>query len=129
MMRLAGRIRGVGNNRSGATAVEFAMVLPAFMLLIVGGFSTASLLYVASSMKYAVEVGARCAAVNTTVCSDSTSTVSYVKSHFSASGAATPTFTSTTAACGHNVAGNVTYVIDTGLGKINVPVSAAACFP
>ena len=103
--------------------------MPAFFMLIIGGFYMAGLLYVTSSMQYAVEAGARCASVSTTICTSAATTVTYAQSHFLAAGATTPTFASSTASCGHNVTGTVTYVLDIGLSKINVPLSAAACFP
>jgi len=116
-------------DRDGGAAIEFALVLPAFLMLVVGGLFTAQLLFVESSMQYAVEEGARCASVKTTVCPDNASTLSYVQSRFDAAGSATPTFTSTTAACGHRVSATVTFPLDTGLAKIDVPLSASACFP
>jgi Flp pilus assembly protein TadG len=103
--------------------------MPAFFMLIIGGFYSAGLLHMVSSMQYAVQAGARCASVNSAVCASPASTVTYVQSRFTATGAATPTFASSTAACGHSVTGTVTYVLDIGLSKINVPLSASACFP
>ena len=129
MKAFAQHLTRVWTDRSGGAAIEFALVLPAFLMLVVGGLFTAQLLFVESSLQYAVEEGARCASIKTTVCSDSASTLSYVQSHFDAAGSATPTFTSTTAACGHSVVGTVTFALDTGLTKIDVPLSASACFP
>ena len=122
-------MRRLGVNQDGATAVEFAMVLPAFILLIVGGFYAAEMMHAAASMQYAVQAAARCAAVNTTVCTDSSSTVNYATSHATALGAGAVNFTSSTSTCGHVVTGTLTYALDTGLGKIDVPLSATACFP
>ena len=116
-------------DRAGATALEFALVLPPFVMLVFGGFYSAGLYFVASSMQNAVDAGARCAAINTSVCKDSTTTVTYVKSQFAASSVITPTFTATSPACGQQVTGTVTYVLDTGLSRISVPLSATACYP
>jgi Flp pilus assembly protein TadG len=123
------RLRRAWRDRAGAAAVEFAMVASAFIILILGGFYAAIMFFVASSMQFAVEAGARCASVNSTVCSSGASTVSYVQSRYLASAAATPTFASSTAACGHNVTGSVTYVLSTGFGRVSVPLTASACFP
>lgn len=124
-MRLADRL---ARHDRGNTAVEFALILPAFLMVLLGGFYLALLAFAASSMQYAVEAGARCASVNTTVCTNSTTTIAYARARFSAGGA-TPIFTSTTATCGHRVTGSMTYPLRTGLATINVPLSSAACFP
>jgi Flp pilus assembly protein TadG len=116
-------------DRDGAAAVEFAVTASAFIVMVMGGFYAALIFFVASSMQFAVEAGARCASVNTTVCSSSSSTVSYVQSQFMATSVATPTFTSSSASCGHNVTGSVTYVMTLPTGAVSVPLSAAACFP
>jgi Flp pilus assembly protein TadG len=113
----------------GTAAIEFAMVIPAFIMLIVGGFYAAGFYFAATSMQYAIDAGARCASINTATCPDTTSTLNYVKAHFAAASEVTPTFTASVATCGHNVTGSVTYVLDTGLQTINIPISASACYP
>jgi hypothetical protein len=113
----------------GTTAVEFAIVGPVFILLVIGIVYLCMCLAVVSSMHYAVEEGARCASVRTTVCTDQTSTITYTKNHYFGP-SALPTFTyNATAACGHSVNGSISYVLDLGLKQITVPISAAACFP
>ena len=114
--------------RRGAGALEFALVVPAFFVMVVGGIYCAAMVFTVASMHYAVEAGARCASVQTAVCADAPSTVAYTQAHFfSPSG--TPTFTYSATGCGHTVTGTVTYVFDMGLTKSNVPLSASACFP
>lgn len=121
--------RGLWRDTEGGTLVEFALVLPAFLMIMVGGFYVALLAFTASSMQNAVEMGARCASINTTVCSDSESTIAYAENHFSGTGSNAPTFTSTSETCGHRVSGTMTYALKTGLMTIDVPLSADACFP
>lgn len=116
-------------DETGNAAVEFALIFPAFLLLLVGGFYVSLMLFAASSMQFAVEAGARCASINSTTCSNSTTTIAYTKTRFTALGGNVPTFTSTSATCGHQVSGSMTYVMRTGFTKINVPLSAKACFP
>jgi len=112
----------------GTSAVEFAIVAPAFVLLLVGTIYLCMGLFVVGSLNYAVEEGARCASVKTTVCSDSPTTVAYAQSQYFGAGA-TPTFTYSTGACGNIVSGSLTYVANLGITKVSVPVTASACFP
>ena len=114
--------------RSGAGALEFALVVPAFIMLVVGGFYAAMMIFTVASMHFAVEDGARCASVRTTVCADAPSTVAFTKGRYFGS-AVQPVFAYSATGCGHTVTGTVTYVFDLGLVKTNVPLSASACFP
>ena len=114
-------------NQNGSAIVEFALVLPVFLLIIVGGFYVAILAYSASSMQYAVQAAARCASINTTTCSNTTTTANYAATHFNGTG--TPVFIASTAACGNMVSGTLNLDLNAGIRKITVPLSSAACFP
>ena len=116
-------------DRRGAAAVEFAMVLPAFLSLMVGGVYTAQLLYASSSLRYAAEAAARCASINTTTCTGNASTQTYALGKYMGPAYPAPTFVSSSAACGHNVTGSMTFVLNAGITSFNVPLSASACFP
>ena len=126
-MKLSARLsRSACADSSGNSAVEFALILPAFLALIVGGFYLALLGFAIANMHYAAEAGARCASVKTTVCTNNTTTAAFALSRFHGSGA---TFTSSTAACGHLVSATMTYHLNAGLTSINIPLSTRACFP
>lgn len=128
MIAFARRSRRALADRSGTAAVEFAMVLPAFVVLIVGAIWTAQLLYAASSLRYAVEAAARCAAVNTTTCTSNATTQTYASGKYYGPVSPAPTFVASSAACGQNVTGSLTFTLNTGVTSISVPLSASACF-
>jgi Flp pilus assembly pilin Flp len=111
----------------GTTAVEFAIVAPVFILLLVGAIYLCLALFLVGSLNYAVEEGARCASVKASVCTDSTSIVSYTQNHYF--GPSAPTFTYAAAACGSSVSASVSYVVNMGITEVTVPVQASACFP
>jgi len=117
------------NDQRGTSAVEFAIVGPIFIMVLVGIFYLCMCLAVVGSMHYAVQEGARCASVRTMVCTDQTSTLAYMQSHYF--GPTTlPTFTYDAAAvCGHSVSASINYVLDIGLKQFIVPITASACFP
>ena len=117
------------DDERGTTAIEFAIVGPVFILLVIGILYLCMCLSVVGSMHYAVEEGARCASVRKLVCSDEDTTITYIKAHYFGPGAV-PTFAyDPAAACGHSVTASINYVVDMGLKKVSVPISAAACFP
>ena len=124
------RIPGTGglNDSRGTAAVEFALVAPVFVMLVVGTFYVCLCLFLTGSLHYAVEQAARCASVNTTVCSSSTTIVSYAQNNYFGPGG-TPNFTYAAAACGNSVTASMNYTLDIGLRTFTLPVSATACFP
>ena len=115
------------NDERGTTAVEFAIVSPVFIALVIGILYLCLCLFLVGSLHYAVEEGARCASVRTTVCKDASTTVAYAQSRYF--GPSSPTFTYATAACGNSVSASISYVAQLGLTQFTVPISATACFP
>jgi len=111
----------------GATAVEFALVLPILAMLLVGITSACLLVFSAASLNYAVEQAARCYSVDTSECSSTTTTQAYAQNHYA--GISSPKFTAATPACGHQVSATVTIAFNVAVASWNVPLSATACFP
>ena len=115
-------------NDRGTSAVEFALIAPALVMLLVGGLSLCLMLFAVGSMHYAVEDAARCASAKPTVCSDASSAIAYAKSRYWGI-LGTPVFTYATTACGHQVSVSVIYNLDVGMYRKSVPLSATSCFP
>ena len=111
----------------GTAAVEFALVAPLFIGLVVGTFYLCLCLFLTGSLHYAVEQAARCASVNTATCSNSASIVAYAQNHYFGPGGS-PSFSYAAAACGSSVSASMNYVLDFGLRRFTIPVSATACF-
>lgn len=123
-MRLA-RIR---SDEGGAAAIEYALVLPVFITVTVGALCAANLAFAINSLHYAVQDAARCSAVKTTICTDTTATLTYAKSRYSGPKIG-PTFTYSSAGCGHTVSATGSYPIMLAAYSVNVPISASACYP
>jgi len=115
-------------NDRGTAAVEFAFVAPVFIVLVVGTLYLCICLFMIGSLHYAVEEGARCASVKTSICPDATTTLSYAQSRYFGPGG-TPSFTYAAASCGNAVTASMNYVLSLGLTQFTVPISATACFP
>jgi Flp pilus assembly protein TadG len=119
-----GRVR---NDVRGTTAVEFAIVAPVFIALLVGAFGMSLALFLIGSLHYAVEEGARCRSVKPGVCSDAATTQTYALNHYL--GPSAPTFTYAAAACGNSVTGTISYQMNLGMWTLTLPITAAACYP
>ena len=120
--------RRFATDRSGATAVEFALVLPVFATMLLGIFAVSSLAFAANSLHFAVEEAARRAAVKTTVCGDAAATRAYAATRY-VGPRITPVFTYSQTACGHTVTASATFDLDLVPELANVPLSATACYP
>src|SRR5215470_4390116 len=82
----------------GTSALEFAIVAPVFITLVIGTFFLCMGLFVVASMHFAVEEGARCASINQAVCSNATATIAFAKSRYYGPSGAMPAFTYNAAA-------------------------------
>lgn len=112
---------------SGTTAVEFAMVLPSFLMLLLGIISASVVVYTAVSLHNAVEGAARCYSVDASQCGSATTTQTYAQNHYL--GPSSPTFTASTPSCGHQVNATLNVLLGAGMAQWTIPLSATACFP
>jgi Flp pilus assembly protein TadG len=122
------RLKSLRLDQQGTTAVEFAIVAPVFIALLVGTITLCIGLFLVGSLHFAVEEGARCASIKTTICSDAATTVAYTQSHYFGPDVS-PTFTYAAASCGNSVSASISYSMNVGFRTFVVPISATACFP
>ena len=122
------RLKALCCDRLGTTAVEFAIVAPVFIALVIGTMALCVGLFLVGSLHFAVEDGARCASVKTTICSDAASTVAYAEIRYFGPNVS-PTFTYAAAACGNSVSASISYSMNVGFTTYTIPISATACFP
>jgi Flp pilus assembly protein TadG len=121
-------LRSIHRNQDGTTAVEFAIIAPVFIMLVIGTIGLCFALFLVGSLHFAVEDGARCASVKTTICTDANSIIAYTQSRYLGPNVS-PTFTYASAACGNSVSASVSYSMDIGFKTFVIPISATACFP
>jgi Flp pilus assembly protein TadG len=114
---------------SGAVAVEFVLLVPVFLAMLFGIIALSMLAFTFVGLHNAVEDAARCAAVKTTVCTNSTTTAAYANSKFMGLGEA-PVFNYIAASCGSEVTGTIKkYTLDVGLYTFRITLTATACYP
>jgi Flp pilus assembly protein TadG len=127
-------LRSISRNQEGTAAVEFAIIAPVLILLVLGTIALSFALFLIGSLHFAVEDGARCASVNATTCPDTPTTIAYTQTRYLGPNVS-PTFSHNgAAACGpantgNSVTGTVNYTMDIGFRTFVIPISATACFP
>ena len=122
-------LESLRRDQQGTTAVEFGIVAPVFIALLVGTIGLCVALFLIGSLHFAVEDGARCASVKTTICVDGPTTIAYTQSRYLGPSGVTPTFTYAAAACGNSVSASITYSVNVLFKTLVIPISATACFP
>jgi Flp pilus assembly protein TadG len=60
--------RDILRNRSGATAIEFALIMPALFLFLAGGIELTTTMWSWNSLENVAKVVARCAAISSPKC-------------------------------------------------------------
>lgn len=128
MMQLRARLRGFLVQESGATAIEFGLVLPVLIMMILGVISFSMLGGAVSGMHYAVEEAARCYAVNKTACPSSSAAATFARSRYLGP-EVDPVFEASNTGCGFTVSGTGTFQFELAVVSLNVPLSASACYP
>ena len=121
-------LKAIQRNDEGSSAVEFAIIAPVFLLLVLGTIGLCFALFLVGSLHFAVEDGARCAAVKTAICADAATTVTYTQGRYLGPNVS-PTFTSTAQACGQSVSATVNYSMNIGFRTYVIPITATACYP
>jgi Flp pilus assembly protein TadG len=129
-MLLRHALRGLHNARGGTAAVEMAILLPAFLTVLLGIVEFGRLVWTQSTLQFAVEAAARCAAVNTTTCSGTSTTQTYAASEAYGLSIPSTDFTVSIPSCGEEVsiAYSFSFVVP-ALFPWTITLNAQSCHP
>lgn len=124
---MAARLIRALAGRSGATAIEMAVILPVLLLFVFGVIEFGNLLWTQVTLDYASESAARCHAVNENLCGTVADTQAYAASRAVGLSVPPSTFTVTTESCGKRV--TATMPFDFLVLPYAVTVYSSACYP
>jgi Flp pilus assembly protein TadG len=116
-------------DEEGATAVELALTLPFFLILLFGAVECGLLLWAQVSLQHGVEMAARCAVIDTNTCSSASTTQSYASGEAFGLNPPSSTFTVSTPSCGEEVAASYTFQFLTQYFVGPITLTASSCFP
>lgn len=130
-VRFGALLRALRDDRSGAAASEFALVVPFFIVLVFGTINTGIALSAVNQVHYAAERSARCLATTVSDACTKAAIDAYAKGFYNGPGLTAFAFSSpnTDPACGKQVTGTGGYEILTGFESTAVTISATACYP
>ena len=122
--------RRFSSDQRGATAVEFALLAPAFLLTLGGVIDVGLMTWTQLGIEHAVQSGARCASLGNTTCSSATSIATYASTQAYGLGLPASTFAYSKTTCGYQVTANYTYYfLSNSFPKASTALSALACAP
>jgi Flp pilus assembly protein TadG len=116
----------------GSVAIEYALILPALLLFVIGIMDTGRLIWTYTTLSRAAEAAARCAAINTTDCGTASQIKSYAAAQAWGLTITAAAFTVTTETCGIQVKGtyDFTFVIPAFTATFGtITLNATACYP
>jgi len=123
-------------SRRGSVAIEYAFILPALLLFVLGIMDTGRLIWTYTTLNRAAEAAARCAAVDIVICGTSAAIRNYAVAQAYGLNIASTAFTTSTAACGVRVAATYTFqftipwIGGAPYGSSNsIALAATACYP
>lgn len=121
--------RLVWRDKGGASAIEFAILLPVFLPMIFAIIQFGEAFWTQTALQHAVEMAARCATINTTNCGSASQTQSYAATQAYGLTFPTGTFTATIASCGNQVSANYNFPFITGWFPATIGLTASSCYP
>ena len=117
-------------NDSGAALIEYAMVLPAFLGIVLGVMDASRLIWTQVTLDRAVQSAARCAAVNSTTCGANGAIQSFAAGEAWGLSATSANFTVSYPACGVTVSASLPFsFVAPWPGTSLSAVTAQACYP
>ena len=116
-------------DRRGASALEFALIAPAFFIFVFAIIECGLMLWTQIGMQHGAEMAARCASVNTAMCGDTAAITSYAAQQALGLSLTSSTFSVATPGCGNQVSASYVFQFPQILNVAPLTLSAQACFP
>jgi len=119
-----------GADTRGSSLIEFALLVPVFLMVMVGLMGAGTLMWAQFGLQHGAEMAARCASVNSTACGTTANIQAYAVTQTYGINPPASTFTVSTPSCGKQVAASYSYqFLATDFGLPAITLAAKACFP
>jgi Flp pilus assembly protein TadG len=127
------RLAALAKACDGTTAVETALVLPAFLLLLFAIIEAGFLFWTQTTLQSAVEAAARCAVVNSTLCGTTSAIQTYAASQAVGMTISSSSFSVSTTSPGCSYQVSISYPFNLILTRLfstsSITLNAKSCHP
>jgi Flp pilus assembly pilin Flp len=121
-------IRRALRDRAGAAAIEFAILAPIMLVVMIGVIEFGRMLWVENALQYAVAQAARCMSIDVTICGSTHEIQNFAAT---TSGMSFPSaiFLVGPANCGNKVQASYPFDFAAGLFPYKITLDAESCYP
>jgi Flp pilus assembly protein TadG len=125
------KLKRIYRDQAGASAIEFALTLPVFLLILMAISEGALLMWTELGLQHGVEKAARCASVDATLCASTSDIQTYAAQSSYGLNPPPSVFTLAKKACGNEVSANLehTFLFKVFGDAPSITVKAQSCFP
>ena len=125
------RVRRLLGDVGGSSIIEFGLTAPVYFLVAIGVIEAGLMLWTQLGLQHGVEAGARCASVNSTLCSGTTAIQTYAAQQSYGLNPPLSTFTVSLSASGCGSASQVSasYPFPVISMFTGITITAQSCFP
>ena len=117
-------------SEAGTTAVEYGLLLPVLIFIILGAMDTGRLIWTFTTLHRAVEASARCAAVSPSVCGTAQQVASRAVSEAWGLPVTTAMFSLQQQSCGTQVTANYSFSpLSPLIPAYAITLTVSACYP
>lgn len=123
-----GRITALTKDLRGSAAIQFGLVAPSLLLLLLGIMEIGRMLWTTNALHYSVEEAARCASINAATCGTSSKVQAFAAAR-SGGSFASSVFSASTASCGNRVSASYPMRLNIPFTSYSVTLTAQSCYP
>jgi Flp pilus assembly protein TadG len=114
--------------RKGATAIEFGLIAPAFLLLVLGTIEFGRVFWTWNALTYSVAEASRCASIDTVHCGSASQIQAFAAAR-SGAGFSASVFAVKTASCGNQVSATYPMSLYIPFANYSVTLTTQSCYP
>jgi Flp pilus assembly protein TadG len=124
-------LKRLSRDTQGSSSVALAATMPLFLTLTFGTVEVGLLMWVQVGLQHGVEMAARCASINTTLCNNSSNIQNFAAQNAYGLNPPPSTFTVSTPTCGNQVAASYSfnYLTTYIFPAPSLTLTAQSCYP
>lgn len=124
------KIKRILRDQAGASAIEFALTFPVFLLILMAIAEGGLLMWTELGLQHGAEKAARCASVDASLCGNTSDVLNYAAQSSYGLNPPPSVFSLTAKACGNEVSANLQHnLLLSVFGAPSITVKAQSCFP